>query len=277
MGLVDELLATSRLEIKRALVRWQAAAFQMPNLLIVGAQRCGTTFLHGLLSKHPAVCAGLVKETGFFSFHFHRGSDWYKSHFPIPLGFNGITFEATPFDLLHPLAPQRAFSVLKDLRVIVLIRDPMERALSQYSHERKLGHIKVNFEEAVRRDLKYGSLELKKLALDPYYKSRDLRSGGLITRSLYAPQIVRWCEALKPENVLILQSEDLYADPARALEKVASFLQLPSWPLIDSSTVNRNARTRLEGWLPDDLELELAELFTRDSTALKEIALFGVK
>ena len=101
--------------------------------------------------------------------------------------------------------------------------------------------------------------------------------GGLITRSLYAPQIVRWCEALKSENILILRSEDLYSDPASSLERVASFIQLPLWPSIDFSNVHRNARTRFEGWLPDDLKLELAELFFSYSNALKEIALFGVK
>ena len=111
---------------------------RLPDFLGIGVQKGGTTYLHALLQQHPQVFLATPKEQHFFSLHWDRGVSVYASRFAAaePRQRCG---EVTPYYLFHPLAPQRIQALLPAVRLIVLLRDPVERLLSQYFHSRRLG------------------------------------------------------------------------------------------------------------------------------------------
>ena len=133
---------------------WRAR--MQPSFLIAGAQRCGTTSLYRALSQHPAVVkAVLHKGVHYFDVGYHHGPGWYLGHFPLQAtgrraaGDAAMTFESSPYYLFHPLAAGRIARDLPGVRVIVLIRDPVERAYSAHAHELARGYETGTFEQAL--------------------------------------------------------------------------------------------------------------------------------
>src|SRR5947209_2592633 len=111
----------------------------MPGFLIIGAQRCGTTSLYDDLVKHPSIATASQKEIHFFDLNFQKGIDWYQAQFP-GLGQKGfITGEASPYYIFHPLAPKRILAAAPEIKLIVMLRNPVNRAYSHYQHEIKIG------------------------------------------------------------------------------------------------------------------------------------------
>jgi sulfotransferase family protein len=117
----------------------------LPSFLIAGGQRCGTTSMHRALSQHPTIFkAVLHKGVHYFDTDYHRGMSWYRGHFPLQrtaravqerTGITPITFESSPYYMYHPLATERIANDLPGVKIICLVRDPVERAYSQHAHE----------------------------------------------------------------------------------------------------------------------------------------------
>src|SRR4051812_20031887 len=109
----------------------------LPSVLIIGAQKSGTTSLSSYLVEHPDMLPSLRKEVHYFSFNYERGVNWYRAHFPYThhLRRGALTLDATPYYLVHPLVAQRAAQLLPHAKLVVLLRNPVDRALSHYQHE----------------------------------------------------------------------------------------------------------------------------------------------
>ena len=117
----------------------------LPSFLICGGQRCGTTSLYRALATHPAVIkAVLHKGVHYFDVAYERGLRWYQGHFPLQrhadrvaaeTGVAAQTFESSPYYMYHPHAMARIAEDLPDVKIVVLVRDPVERAYSQHAHE----------------------------------------------------------------------------------------------------------------------------------------------
>jgi predicted RNA-binding Zn-ribbon protein involved in translation (DUF1610 family) len=169
--------------------------------------------------------------------HFHRGVDWYRSHFPVSArrtfaelaGKDLLTFEATPYYLFHPHAPRRAAGLLPNARLIVLLRDPVERAYSHHQHMTRHGHEHLSFADAVAAEEERIGAETARLLADPSYVSLPHHRYSYVARGHYADQLERWLEHFPRERFLILQSEDLYAEPKTMFRAVLDFLGLPPW------------------------------------------------
>jgi len=135
------------------------SARMLPGFLIVGAQRCGTTTMYRDLSQHPAVMkAVLHKGVHYFDTDYFRGMSWYQGHFPLKAsarrvareaGTAPVTFESSPYYMFHPLAAQRIHRDLPGVKLLVLVRDPVERAYSAHAHELGRGYETEPFERAL--------------------------------------------------------------------------------------------------------------------------------
>ena len=133
----------------------ESAVGALPDFFIIGAKKCGTTFLYHLLGQHPHVEAAKKKEIHYFDHHFSKGNDWYRSHFPPPTwkeGRRSITGESSPYYLFHPHAARRMAGVVPRARLIVLLRNPVDRAYSHYHQEAGRGHEPLTFEEAIEAE-----------------------------------------------------------------------------------------------------------------------------
>lgn len=198
-----------------------------PDFVIIGTQRGGTTSLHAYLRGHPQIETPAKKEIHFLTDRFERGQDWYIGQFPAVVPVGTLVGEATPYALFHPRAPQRLFDVAPDARIIVLLRNPVDRAYSHYLHERARGHESLGFEDAIAAEPERLLGLDAGLATGEILTSDTHKRASYLARGRYARQLERWLAIFRREQMLILRSEDLYADPAATTHRVTDFLGLP--------------------------------------------------
>ncbi|MCM8775504.1 MAG: sulfotransferase domain-containing protein [Candidatus Omnitrophica bacterium] len=232
----------------------------LPDFLVIGGQKCGTTFLFSLLKCHPAVRMPLQKEIHFFDYpgHFAKGLAWYRSHFPLRFssfwhrGHHGqgfITGEASPYYLYHPHAPKRIFETLPNMKFVVLLRNPIDRAYSHYFHEVRHGFEKLSFEEAVDGEEARLSHDRERLFRDEAYYSFSHHHYSYLARGIYVDQLKTWFRFFPRANFFIAQSEKFFSDPKRVGAQVFQFLGLSTeglWPLVGArrSGIDRNGGGR---------------------------------
>jgi sulfotransferase family protein len=208
----------------------------LPDYLIIGTQRGGTTSLYKYLVRHPAHAHALTKELRFFDLHYNRGLDWYRSCFPTRAyrramsatrGLHLRVGEASPDYVFHPLADRRIARDLPWARFVLLLRNPVDRAFSHYWHQRKRGHEDRTFEEAIDLEPKRLAGERERMEADPGYLSYEYHHHSYLARGRYAEQLERWTALFPRERFLVERSEDFYDDPHSVCQRVLDFLELP--------------------------------------------------
>jgi len=203
----------------------------LPDFLIIGAQKGGTTSLYMLLKGHPLFNPPSQKEPHFFDSRkfVSKGSGWYRARFPDPQQKEEdrtITGEASPYYLFHPLAARRAAQVVPDAKLIAMLRNPVDRAYSDYRHRIATGIEDLSFEGAIEAEEERLSGEEEKMISDELYISRNHRCYGYLSRGIYVDQIKEWHRHFAPEQMLILKSEDFFEQPLENLFRVQRFLGL---------------------------------------------------
>jgi hypothetical protein len=221
----------------RVYLRPTAGLRLLPSYLIIGAQRAGTTSLHRYLVQHPAVRTMLrTKGVHFFDTNYGRGIDWYASRFPTRLygwyvrrrhGAELRTGEASPYYVFHPQVPYRVARHLPDVKLILLLRDPVVRAYSQYQHEVSRGFETLGFEEAIRAEPERLAGEHERLLAEPFYNSFHHQHHSYLARGRYDEQLATWRSLFPDEQLLVLTSERFFAEPHRTFQRVLDFLELP--------------------------------------------------
>src|SRR5215208_27541 len=229
----------------------------LPDFLILGAQKAGTTALYAYLRRHPKITGPSWKEVSYFDRHYSRGPSWYRGNFPNFLRTRGeLVGEASPSYLFHPLAPQRVKELLPEARLVALVRNPVDRALSHYNHEVALGREPFSFEDALATEEERLEGEEERLRADPSYFSSEWWSHTYKARGRYAEQLERWLAVFPREQLLVLPSDDLGSDPARAHAQVLEFLGAPPQRL---DSYPRGCERRYEPMKPETREQLAAE------------------
>lgn len=222
-----------RNRISRARVwlrRPTGALRRLPDFLVIGAMRAGTSSLYRYLGAHPAVTPSLRKEVEYFTRWYHRGEGWYRAHFPLALGSAGRrTFEATPYYLCYPHAPERARDLLPDARFLVVLREPVARAVSHHRHLARLGIETLSFEEAVAREPERLAGEWERMLAEPGYVSRRHHLFSYVDRGHYAAQLRRWLDAYPRDRFLVLEHDELFQVPEAGFQEILRFLDLSPW------------------------------------------------
>ena len=226
----------------RAIGGITSASRAVPDFLILGAKRGGTTSMWNYLIAHPGVArmwpaAERLKSPHYFDLNYTRGEAWYRSHFPTrahldrlqsKLGHTVVTGEASPYYLLHPSVPARVHGLLPAAKLLVLLRDPVERAYSHYKERTRHGIETLSFLDALHAEEGRLAGETERLAADPAYTSEAHDSFSYLARGRYLEQLDRWWDWFPADQLLVLASEDFYADPRATLGQVTDFLGLPA-------------------------------------------------
>ena len=191
-------------------------ARMLPGFLIVGAQRCGTTSMYRTLSQHPAILkAVLHKGVHYFDTGYDHGLGWYQGHFPLraraalarrATGDVPLTFESSPYYMFHPLAAQRISRDLPGVKLLVLTRDPVERAYSAHAHELARGFETEPFERALELEDQRLAGEAEKIVSQPGYQSHSHQHHGYRVRGHYADQLERLAELFGRDRVHVVDS-----------------------------------------------------------------------
>ena len=200
----------------------------VPDVIIPGVQKCGTSSLFAWMAQHPEVHGSIPKEVHYFDGgrawardDWPLGDAWYRAHFPTRgrVG-NGIAIEATPRYMLHPTAPERMASTLPDVRLIVLLRNPVERAISHYFHQKKRGREPLALLDALRAENE--RIGLRDDGTYPIDQDGWIHA-SYVLRGMYADQIERLYAAIDPERILVLESDRMFAEPGPTLRRVFEF------------------------------------------------------
>lgn len=227
---------------KRAEMRWRGAtrkARTLPDFLVLSAARCGSTSLFAALCEHPQVLPPSHKETHFFDRNWTRGLDFYRRLFPLQAhrralarlrGAPVLTGEATTYYLLHPAVPARAHAAIPDAKLVLILRDPVDRAYSHYQLSARRGREDLSFEEALDAEPERLAGAEERLLADPAADEPSHRVHSYVARGMYLEQLLRWEELYGRERILFVRSEDFFADPVGAVRRVTDSLGLRPHP-----------------------------------------------
>lgn len=203
----------------------QGDGIKKPDFLILGAQKAGTTTLYDVLCQHPFISAARTKEIAFFDRYYGRGVSWYSANFSAR---HGLTGEATPDYIFDPVAQERILELLPDAKFIVLLRNPIDRAISQYFHARRLGYEHLSFEEALEQEAERIGSQGHRFAGNPIEGRRYYHAYSYLARGDYASQLERWFDAAGRDRFYIEFSDRFFQEPAEVSQEIFEFLGLES-------------------------------------------------
>jgi len=263
---------------ERAAMRWRSATRRgrvLPDFLVLGGQRCGSTTLYTMLTGHPQVMAASHKEPHFFDRNHLRGEDFYRRLFPLRAhirarerrlgGKRVVTGEATTYYLAHPAVPRRVEAMLPDARLVAILRNPVDRAYSHYQLSVRGGWETLSFEEALAAEPERIAGEEDRLLTDPAYQGRSHRYHSYRSRGLYLEQLEHWWAVVPSDRLLVLRSEDMFADPAAVYGELTGFLGLDP-----DERRTFDARNRVAyGGMADETRRELEQYYAEPNSRLE--------
>ena len=214
----------------------------LPDFLIIGCKKGGTTSLMNWLVEHPDVARMYPsfrrrKSPHYFDINYARGEAWYRAHFPTRLslewrarrtGRRPLVGEASPYYMFHPAAPERVAETLPGVRLIALLREPVSRAYSNYWDRVATGHEDLDtFEAAIDAEEKRLAGVTPERLRDPAYYSYHHDHHTYLARGRYLEHLAPWLERFGPDQLLVLAAEDMFRSPQEVFETVQRFLGLP--------------------------------------------------
>jgi hypothetical protein len=256
-----------------------------PDFLVIGAKRGGTTSMFNYLMMHEGIL-GLFpqsrgrKSSDYFFKNLAKGDDWYRSHFHTQgyrdrlasrLGYDPVAGEASPYYMWDPRIASAAHRVNPDLKAVALLRDPVKRAWSHYQERVANGVEPLSFVDALEAEEARTAGETERMAADPSYYSEAHDWYSYQARGVYQPQLENWVSVFPKEQLLVLRSEDLYADVQGTFDTISTFLGVPPVQLPTTRTFGagkrdpmpEQARQRLEDHFREP-NRRLADYLQRD-------------
>ena len=243
-----------RNELRAAKLGVEVELGALPDFVVIGAPKCGTTFLYHLLTKHPHIEPSAFKELHYFDLLFEEGTEWYRQCFLPPRQINGretITGEGTPSYLFHPLAAERMAGVIPEAKLIALLRNPVDRTYSAYHHRAKNREKIQTFEETVEAAF-------------------DAPNRGFLSQSIYVDHLLRWSRYFDREQMLVLKSEDFFERPTDTLSRILDFLDLPDWEPGASELSDKVNKGRYEQGMDPAIRRRLEDFFEPHNQRLYE-------
>jgi len=216
-----------------------ASSRPLPDFLIIGAPRSGTTSLYHYLMSHPDISPPLKKEIGYFSLRYQKGEQWYRHHFPVKKK-NELTGEASPGYIYHPEAAKRIREVVPDAKIVAVLRDPVDRCYSGFWQQcvRDRSVISRYDVSKFRRII---TSYFDTLDDDCLYASNKYDSLNHITRGCYVSYLEPYYNLFGYDNMCVVCTEDLRNDPMSVLSRIAKFLGVSSdWYVDVNCMYNRH-------------------------------------
>lgn len=225
------------------------SARRAPEFLIVGAQKAGTTSLYNCLKQHPQVQTARKKEVHYFSQYYDRGIHWYLEHFPerAPGILSG---EASPFYLFHPHSAERIAHQLPGVKIIIIVRNPVHRAISHYHQQARRHHEKLPMLEAFQQEPDRINKAWARLLAGQQQSGVRIQQSSYLKRGEYLEQLLRYEERFPASQILLLESEAFFENPQPVLEKLFGFLGIETafmpndlWPRKPGNYVDTDPAT----------------------------------
>lgn len=199
------------------------APMQSPHFLIIGTQKGGTSSVYSALCQHPQILKAARKEVHFFDQYYGRGHHWYLKQFTA-CHADQITGEASPFYMAHPLAAQRIAEHCPDIKLIVLLRNPADRAISHYHQEFRRHHDLLPLQAALDIEEERTSADWAALTAGELLTFSAAQRFSYRRRGHYAEQLTPFLEKFPRKNIAIYSSEYFFQQPLGLLPELYRFL-----------------------------------------------------
>ena len=238
---------------KRGVSGITASSRVLPDFIIIGTVRSGSTSLYYNICEHPSVLEAAYDEIGYFDSNYHLGENWYRSMFPRKKMMNkiredtgySITGEDTPFYFWKKEVAERILSDMPETKLIVILRNPVDRAYSNYNLAVRENNEKLTFEEAIGEEIEF-------LSKNSFRETVD-RFRSYLTKGMYVNQIKPWLDIFSREQLHFLSTEQMKNEPCETLDLVFKFLSIPSYDiknlqerkLANYKQMNENTREQL--------------------------------
>jgi len=217
----------------------------LPECFVIGVVRSGTTSLYHYLGQHPCIGSSAYDEIGYFDENYHLGINWYKSLFPTKFTRNKIikkhekflTYDVTPFYIYNPLVAKRISESFPRAKIISNLRNPIDRAYSNYIIMLQDGDTTKTFEEIV--EMSINEIDKNKSKLNDESYTVNVFYENILARGFYADQLEIWFEKFQKKQILMIPSEDLAQKTDQVLTKVFEFLDLPYFKIKDFTKQNK--------------------------------------
>jgi len=237
------LLKIKHVLLKRHIFGWTSPLRVLPDFFVIGAGRTGTTSLYHYLDQHPSLSKSAYDELGYFDDNYHLGLSWYRSLFPsiftkylIKLKTNNfMTYDVTPSYVRRPWNAKRIKKLFPDTKLIVILRNPVDRTYSHYHLAEQFGETRT-FEEIVKEDMDNilnWNVDLKD---DNYFANKVEKS--FLARGFYAEQLSIWFKLFSKNQIMIVSSEQLASDTKNTMNSIFQFLNLPKFEIPNTKKVN---------------------------------------
>ena len=224
-------------------------AHVLPDYYIIGVAKCGTSSLYETLIQHPSVQPAVTKETHFFDRYYDRGISWYKVCFPFKfqkfiakffLRKNFITGEATPRYIEHPYTAEKILKITPNSKLIVILRNPIDRAYSHWNMNYQGGEKEdLPFEKAIEQERIRIEGEYEKMKKNTNYYARQFYRYSYLDRSTYVKYVEKWMKFFPKNQILILKSEDFFSNPQQVFDRICHFLNISQY------NINKVKKTRI--------------------------------
>lgn len=250
----------------------------LPDYLIIGAAKSGTSSLYEHLIQHHDVEPAVGKEINFFDMNYNKGANWYRTYFP--LSFQKIltkkiykndfsTGEATPRYFDHPHAPKRIKKLIPLVKIIVLLRNPIDRAYSHWnmmvSHNRE----NLSFEDAIKKENERIDGLYERMNKDETFYSREYYWYAYLDRGIYVKKLKHWMKFIPKNQFLILQSENFFQHPSETYNRVLQFLNLSAKELVDYKQFRKGSYKKQK--MDMNTRAKLVEFFKKHNEELYKI------
>ena len=227
----DSLSSSYHRFVKRGLSGITASSRVLPDFIISGTVRSGTTSLYYNICELPSVLPADYDEIGFFDSNYHLGINWYRSMFPTEKEMErvkketnfAITGEDTPFYFWKKEAAERILKDIPNSKIIIIFRNPVDRAYSNYQLGIRKKTETLSFEDAIDEEMNF-------LEKHSFRESVDRRRSYL-SKGFYENQIKIWFNVFPREKIHILSTEDMQKNPEKTLLKIFQFLVIPNYTL----------------------------------------------
>jgi len=244
-----------------------ASQRKLPDFIIIGAQKSGSSTLYWWLYQHPQLAMSFDKETKFFDRHFNKGVNWYRHQFPLSHGNNKLAGDNTPYYIFHPLVPERIYKTCPKAKLILILRNPVDRAYSQFQMERRKGReTHDTFEAAIEGEMQRIKQAKAELLKAPLKNNHNHENTSYLSRGKYVEQVRDWLKWFDREQLLVLESELIFANPA-LLKTVYSFLNVENVPPTDLSAYNIVHYSTM----PNELRIKLNQFFDPYNRELEQV------
>jgi hypothetical protein len=248
----------------------------LPDFIVIGAQRSGTSTLYQYLTHHPCIGSASRKEVSFFDVNYQRGLDWYRARFPTERRKRSIikqrgvflTGEASPNYMIYPAVPARVHAALPTVKLIAILRNPVDRAYSGYNRDVRKRREKRPFREAVDAEIPRVLEQSKKVANNPNCFSDGSFYGSFLGRGFYAGQLELWMKFFPRDHLLVLKGEAFFKNPRLVLNRACEFLGIPPWT---EESFRETATKPVQAWVDRKYSYEYPRL---DTTVRERLAEF---